>query len=115
MRVILTFEHCSPHQVAAVESTRRHFATSGHELIPVEYYSGSLGYGWSFADMPRPEGWRCLFPGRQAAKTREIVQGVIRTVREVKADVLVLNGWYGLNAWVLAALKGWLRCRLVLV
>lgn len=115
MRVILTAEHFSPHQVAAVETARRHFARAGHELVPVEYYSGSLGYGWSFDDKPRPEGWRCLFPGRQSATTREIVRGVKRTVRESRAEVLVLNGWYGLNAWVLAALKGWMGCRLVLV
>lgn len=115
MRVILTFEHGSPHQVAAVEAARHHFAAAGHELIPLEYYSGSLGYGWSFADKPRPDGWHCLFPGRQAATTREIVRGVVRTVRGLRADVLVLNGWYGLNAWVLAALKGWMRCRIVLV
>jgi len=116
MRVILTAEHCSPHQVAAVEAARLLFTAEGHELVPLEYYSGSLGYGWSFADKPRPEGWRCLFPDRQTAGTRDIVRGVVDTVRALRAEVLILNGWYGLNAWVLACLKGWrLRSRLVLV
>jgi 1,2-diacylglycerol 3-alpha-glucosyltransferase len=115
MRVILTMEHASPHQVAAIETARRHFAEAGDELIPLEFYSGSLGYGWSFADKPRPEGWRCLFPGRQSARTREIVRSVRREVNQLNADVLVLNGWYGLNTWVLAALKRFMSCRLVLV
>jgi glycosyltransferase involved in cell wall biosynthesis len=112
LRVIVTAEHWSPHQVAAVAAAQRQFIAAGDELIPLEFYGGSLGYGWTAADKPRPEGWRCLFPGRQSTKAGEIARAVNREVKEKSADVLVLNGWYGLSTWYLAVMK---RCRLVLV
>jgi glycosyltransferase involved in cell wall biosynthesis len=43
------------------------------------------------------------------------VQAVQRSVHEPQADVLVLNGWYALYSWMLAARKRKLGCRMVLV
>lgn len=115
MRVIVTAEHWSPHQVAAMAAAQRHFAEAEDELKPLEFYGGSLGYGWTSSDKPRPDGWSCLFPGKQLAKAGEIARGVSREVKLHRADVLVLNGWYGLSTWYLAVMKRWMGCRLVVV
>jgi glycosyltransferase involved in cell wall biosynthesis len=114
-RAMIMYEHCSPHQVTAVEAARQHFADSGNTLIPLECFSGSAGYGWSFADRPRPEGWLCLFPGREQVESNKIVQAVREMVRAQRIDVLAINGWYGTYAWPLIFFKRKLGCRVVMV
>jgi glycosyltransferase involved in cell wall biosynthesis len=115
VRAVMLYEHCSPHQVAALEAARTWFAERGDLLVPLECYSASREYGWSFADRPRPEGWQCLFPGRQQASTQEIVQSVRHSVRDQKIHVLAINGWYGRYAWPLLLRKKKLGCRVVMV
>lgn len=114
-RAMIMYEHCSPHQVTAVEVARKYFAESGNRLIPLECYSGSAGYGWTFADKPRPEGWPCLFPGQEEAESNKIVKTVRETVHEQRVDVLAINGWYGKYAWPLIFFKKKLGCRIVMV
>lgn len=115
MRVMILYEHCSPHQVTVLESARQRFQTLGHSLIPVEFYYGSLDYGWTMGDKPRPAEWICLFPQAQSISNYQRFRAVCKLVKQHKIDVLVLNGWYGLFAWWLVLIKKWLGCRIVMV
>lgn len=115
MRVMILYEHCSPHQVTAVEAARLHFQEQGHTLFPVEFYFGSLDYGWTFGDKPRPTEWRCLFPSEKKTSDRNLYRAVIRQVRELQIDVVVINGWYGRYAWWLVTWKKWIGSKMVMV
>lgn len=112
---MILYEHCSPHQVTVVESARQHFQSLGHTLLPVEFYYGSLDYGWTLGDKPRPAEWLCLFPQAQSISNYQRFRAVCKLVKQHKIDVLVLNGWYGLFAWWLVLIKKWLGCKIVMV
>lgn len=115
MRVMILYEHCSPHQVTAVEAARQHFLVHQHELIPVEFYSRSADYGWTLSDKQRSENWLCLFPGKQLVSNSELYRAIVRQVKALSIDVLVINGWYGRTTWWLAFLKAFIGCKLVIV
>jgi glycosyltransferase involved in cell wall biosynthesis len=115
MKAMILYEHCSPHQVIAVEAARAAFTEAGHTLVPAELYSGSLDYGWTFADMARPPEWICFFPGHQQISNWQRFRETLKQIKQQKIDVLVVNGWYSKFVWWLRAIKSTLRCKLVIV
>lgn len=115
MRVMILYEHCSPHQVTAVEAALRTFREQGHELIPVEFYYGARDYTWTLGDKKRSQAWVCLFPDKKQVNNFTLFTAVKRKIREFKIDVVAINGWYGLFAWWLVFLKRWVGCKVILV
>jgi len=115
MRVLIIYEHCSPHQVTAVEHSRQMFQNQGHELIPLELYYGSTDYTWTLHDKQRPEQWLCLYPDKKKVSDFKLFQAVRDKVKKLGIDVLVVNGWYGNYVRWMVLLKRWLRCRMVMV
>lgn len=112
---MILYEHCSPHQVTAVETARQLFQTQQHQLVPVEFYYRSHDYGWTLEDKQRSEEWVCLFPDKEVASNYELYREIVRQVKKHKIDVLVINGWYGRYAWWLAFTRFLLPCKLVMV
>lgn len=115
MKAMILYEHCSPHQVTAVKAAQACFAQSGHTLVPAELYSGSLDYGWTFADMARPSDWVCFFPKHQQISNVKRFRETLRQIKHHQVDVLVLNGWYSRFVWWLRAMRSFLRSKLVIV
>ena len=115
MRAMILYEHCSPHQVTAVETARRFFAEQQSQLYPVEFYYGLKDYSWTLKDKHRPAEWACFFPTEKSASNYQLFRRVLREVKEKQIDVLVVNGWYGRFVWWLAAIRRWLPCKLVVV
>ncbi|HMO36074.1 MAG TPA: glycosyltransferase family 4 protein [Gemmatales bacterium] len=115
MRAMILYEHCSPHQVTAVETARKYFGDQGDVLIPVEFYFGLKEYAWTLQDKSRSGNWLCFFPDRKQASNWELFRRIWAELKKQKIDVLVVNGWYGRFAWWLAALRRWLPCRLIVV
>lgn len=115
MRVMILYMHCSPHQVVAVEAARQKFLAEGHELIPVEFYYGSTEYTWTLNDKHRPEQWLCLFPNQKCVSNSKLFWKLRRKIKELRIDVVAINGWYGLYAWWLVFLKRWIGCKVVVV
>lgn len=115
MRVLIIYEHCSPHQVTAVEHARQMFHQQGHELIPLEFYYGSLDYSWTLHDKHRPEHWLCSFPDKKKVTDFKLFQDVRINIKKLQIDVVVVNGWYGLFVWWMVLLKRWIGCRMVMV
>ncbi|HQR06092.1 MAG TPA: glycosyltransferase family 4 protein [Gemmatales bacterium] len=107
--------HCSPHQVVAVEAARQEFQSQGHELIPVEFFYGSTEYTWTLSDKYRPEHWLCLFPEQKSVSNSTLFWELRRKIKELRIDVVVINGWYGFYAWWLVLLKRWIGCKVVVV
>ena len=115
MKAMILYEHCSPHQVTAVEAARAAFTAAGQTLIPAELYSGSLDYGWTFADKQRPPEWVCFFPQHQQISNYQRFRATLKQIKQHQIDVLVLNGWYSRFVWWLRAVRSSLRCKLVIV
>lgn len=115
MRVMILYMHCSPHQVVAVETARTDFLKQGHELIPVEFYYGSTEYTWTLSDKHRPDQWLCLFPAEKSVSNSRLFWELRRKIKELRIDVVVINGWYGLYAWWLVLLKRWIGCKVVVI
>ncbi|MBI2835272.1 MAG: glycosyltransferase family 4 protein [Acidobacteria bacterium] len=91
------------------------FAAAGHDLVPVEFYGGLLGYGWTKDDAERPREWRCLFPDRmQASRTRVFLE-LARLVRRERIGVVVINGWFEPVSWWMALTRRRLGVRLVMI
>jgi len=112
---MILYMHCSPHQVVAIEAARKDFLEQGHELIPVEFYYGSTEYTWTLSDKHRPEQWLCLFPDQKSVSNSKLFWELRRKIKELRIDVVVINGWYGLYAWWLVLLKRWIGCKVVVV
>lgn len=115
MRAMILYEHCSPHQVTAVEAARTLFDAEEHTLIPVEFYFRSHDYGWTLKDKQRSPDWVCLFPDQQKVSDHDLYRAIVEHVKKYKIDVLVINGWYGRYAWRLGFSCWLLPCKLVMV
>lgn len=112
MRVMIIYEHFSPHQVVALEAACRYFASKGHSLIPLEYFGGSQGYGWKLSDKAREKNWICLFPNQQTASAKEMWAALRRAMKQHKPQLVVANGWYHIVSWWLALAKPFLGVKL---
>lgn len=115
MRAMILYEHCSPHQVTAVETARQLFAANQSQLFPVEFYFGLKDYSWTLKDKHRPAEWKCFFPNDKSVSNYQLFFRVFREVKEKQIDVLIVNGWYGRFVWWLAMIRRWLPCKLLVV
>jgi glycosyltransferase involved in cell wall biosynthesis len=115
VRALITYDHCSPAQVAALEGACQKFSSAGHWLLPVEFYGALPAYGWSLRDAERPSSWRCLYPESQSTHRAAIAGKLARVVRQTRADAVVINGWFEPVSWCMTLAKELLGVRLALV
>ena len=115
MRVLIINEHCSPHQVTAIEKAIQIFHEQGHELISMEFYFGSVEYSWTLQDKQCPDHWLCLYPHKKKVSNFKLFQDIRHYIKKLKIDVVVVNGWYGSYVRLLVLLKWWIGCRMVIV
>lgn len=114
-RVLITYDHLSPAQVAALGRADALFSSAGFELQPVEFFGELRGYGWTLDDARRPRSWRCLYRDKVEMSRTRIFMDLAKLIRSERFDVAVVNGWFEPVSWWMAASKEILGLRLTMV
>ncbi|MFT3879132.1 MAG: glycosyltransferase family 4 protein [Gemmatales bacterium] len=56
-----------------------------------------------------------MYPDQKRVSNYRLFWDIRRKIRELKIDVVAINGWYGLFAWWLVLLKRWIGCRIIVL
>jgi glycosyltransferase involved in cell wall biosynthesis len=110
----VVYEHFCPQHVPALRRAQELFGESGWDLLPAEIAGRSGTYGWTREDAPRPERWRCLFPGRRP-RAAAAVRAVLAFLRDTRPDVVAVNGWFDPVSWAVVLRRKSLGVRVVVV
>lgn len=105
---VIVYERCSPTQVRAVEEARRLLDAEGCRLIPLELSTFVTAHDWGTSADPRGEGWRSLegippHDRRGALGGLRAFRRLRGALRDLGAEVVVMNGWYDPVVWLMAA------------